>query len=30
VIERMKRARAQRPHVTLEEILASRHEGHKY
>jgi len=30
VIERMKRARAQRPRVTVEEILAWRHEGHKY
>jgi len=30
VIERMKRARARRPKVSLEEILASRHEGHKY
>jgi prevent-host-death family protein len=30
VIERMKRARAQRPKVSLAEILASRHEGHKY
>jgi prevent-host-death family protein len=30
VIERMKRARAQRPKVSLEEILAWRHEGHKY
>jgi antitoxin (DNA-binding transcriptional repressor) of toxin-antitoxin stability system len=29
-IERMKRARAQRPKVSLEEILAWRHEGHKY
>ena len=30
VIERMKRARARRPKVSLEEILAWRHEGHKY
>jgi prevent-host-death family protein len=30
VIERMKRARAKRPKVSLEEILAWRHEGHKY
>jgi len=30
VIERMKRARAQRPKVLVEEILAWRHEGHKY
>ena len=30
VIERMKRTRAQRPKVSLEEILAWRHEGHKY
>jgi prevent-host-death family protein len=30
VIERMKRARALRPRVTVEEILAWRHEGHKY
>ena len=30
VIERMKRARARRPKVPLEEILAWRHEGHKY
>lgn len=29
-IERMKRARAKRPRVTVEEILAWRHEGHKY
>ena len=30
VIERMKRARAKRAKVSLEEILAWRHEGHKY
>jgi prevent-host-death family protein len=30
VIERMKRARAQRAKVSLDEILAWRHEGHKY
>ena len=30
VIARMKRARARRPKVTVEEILAWRHEGHKY
>lgn len=30
VIERMKRARAKRPKVSIEEILASRHEGHRY
>jgi prevent-host-death family protein len=30
VIARMKRARAKRPKVSLEEILAWRHEGHKY
>ena len=30
VIERMKRARAKRPRVTVEEILAWRHEGHRY
>jgi prevent-host-death family protein len=30
VIERMKRARARRAKVTVEEILAWRHEGHKY
>ena len=30
VIERMKRARARRPKVPLEEILAWRHEGHKH
>lgn len=30
VIERMKRARAKRPRVTVEEILAWRHEGHNY
>jgi len=30
VIERMKRARAKRPRVSVEEILAWRHEGHKY
>jgi prevent-host-death family protein len=30
VIERMKRERAKRPKVPLEEILASIHEGHKY
>jgi prevent-host-death family protein len=29
VIERMKRARAQRPRVTVEEILAARDEGRK-
>ena len=29
-IERIKRARAQRPRVTVEEILAWRHQGHKY
>ena len=28
-IERMKRARAQRPRVTVEEILAARDEGRK-
>jgi prevent-host-death family protein len=30
VIARMRRARAGRPKVSIEEILASRHEGHKY
>lgn len=30
VIERMKRARSGRPKVPLDELLASRHEGHKY
>jgi prevent-host-death family protein len=30
VIERMKRAHARRPKATVEEILAWRHEGHKY
>jgi prevent-host-death family protein len=30
VILRMKRARARRPHVPLDELLAARHEGHKY
>jgi prevent-host-death family protein len=30
VVERMKRARALRAKVSLEEILAWRHEGHKY
>jgi prevent-host-death family protein len=30
VIERMKRERARRPKVSVEEILASIHEGHKY
>jgi prevent-host-death family protein len=30
VIERMKGARARRPKVPLEELLAARHEGHKY
>jgi prevent-host-death family protein len=30
IIERMKRARARRPRVPLEELLAARHEGHKY
>jgi prevent-host-death family protein len=30
VIVRMKRARTKRPKVSLEEILAWRHEGHKY
>jgi prevent-host-death family protein len=30
VIERMKRARARRAKVSVEEILAWRHEGHKY
>ena len=30
VIERMKRARVRRPKVPLEELLAARHEGHKY
>jgi prevent-host-death family protein len=29
-IERIKRARAQRAKVSLDEILAWRHEGHKY
>jgi prevent-host-death family protein len=29
VIERMKRARAQRPRVTVDEILAARDEGRK-
>jgi prevent-host-death family protein len=29
VIERMKRARAQRPRVTVEELLAARDEGRK-
>lgn len=30
VIERMKRARARRPKMSVEEILAARHEGHQY
>jgi prevent-host-death family protein len=30
VIERMKRERAKRPKVPVEEIIASIHEGHKY
>jgi prevent-host-death family protein len=30
VSERMKRARARRPKMSVEEILAARHEGHKY
>lgn len=30
VIERMKRARAKRAKVSVDEILAWRHEGHKY
>jgi prevent-host-death family protein len=30
VIARMKRARARRPKVTVAEILAWRHKGHKY
>jgi prevent-host-death family protein len=30
VIERMKRARARRPRVPLEELLSYRHEGHRY
>ena len=30
VIARMKRARAKRAKVSIEEILAWRHEGHKY
>jgi prevent-host-death family protein len=30
VIERMKALRRRLPKVPLEEILASRHEGHKY
>jgi prevent-host-death family protein len=30
VMERMKRARARRPKVPLEELLAAHHEGHKY
>lgn len=29
VIDRMKRARAQRPRVTLDEILSARNEGRK-
>ena len=29
-IERMRRARARRPAVPLDELLAARHEGHKY
>lgn len=29
-IERIKRARAGRPRVPLEELLAARHEGHRY
>ena len=29
-IERMKRARERRPHVPLDELLAARHEDHKY
>ena len=29
-IERMKRARERRPYVPLDELLAARHEGHKY
>ena len=29
-IERMKRARGRRPAVPLDELLAARHEGHKY
>jgi prevent-host-death family protein len=30
VMQRMKLARARRPKVSLEEILAWRHEGHNY
>ena len=30
VIERMKRARARRPRMSVEEILAARDEGRKY
>jgi prevent-host-death family protein len=30
VIERMKRARAKRAKVAVDEIIAWRHEGHKY
>jgi prevent-host-death family protein len=30
VIQRMKRAREGRAHVPLDELLAARHEGHKY
>jgi prevent-host-death family protein len=30
VIQRMKRAREGRSHVPLDELLAARHEGHKY
>jgi prevent-host-death family protein len=30
VIERIKRERAGRPRIALEELLTARHEGHKY
>lgn len=30
VIARMKRARARRGRMTVEEILSARHEGHRY
>jgi hypothetical protein len=29
-VERLKALRATMPHVRLEELLAMRHEGHKY
>lgn len=30
IIERMKRLRRRLPKVSIEELLAARHEGHKY